>query len=127
MELPELRDIMPLETLGLVIDGTTYVVEPAMGAAHRKMSDILQQLRTAEPDTLLEITTDELQELTLGPARQQMIQGQVRYPEMTRSAWTAFYWHLELEEVARDVWRGTPEPAPAKAATRSRKKTGSKA
>lgn len=121
MELPELRDIMPAETLALVIAGNTYVIEACSARDFQAMGVVLDQLRTAESGATLAVTTTELQELALGSTRQQMVDGGLTYAELTRSAWTAFYWHLGLEEAARGMWRGTPEPAPAPA-KRVRKK-----
>lgn len=101
-DLQDLRDLLdPPKALILRIAGVEYEVQPCSAADYLKMQLLLADFQ-ADRNT---IPMAEFYKLTLGDALPKLEEG-VRRIELSRCAWTAFYWHLEAEEVARKTWAG---------------------
>lgn len=141
MELGELRDFIAPESLALVIGGNTYEVPLCKADDWARMQVVRDELIDQGDDFAIKL--GDLWDMTLGDARHQMFNNGVRQGEVNRAAWTAFYWHLGFEDMARTVWAGgeqqdttaddaedvagkaqAPASAKTKPATRSRRTAG---
>lgn len=142
-DLPDLRELITPPTLTLRIGGVAYEVEACSalnGAKIQVFRADLVAFNNGDTERPMP-SNDEFWDMTLAGVRQQMYDGGVRAAEITRSAWTAFYWHLDLPEAAQKHWTGeagkatapettkTPvkKPRPTKKPTRSRGTAGAHA
>lgn len=100
-DLGDLRDILePPETLALKIAGVEYVVQPCTARDGLRMEVLLAEFN-ANTST---IPLGDFWKLTLGDTLVKLEEG-ARRDEVTRCAWTAFYWHLGHKDMARRQWR----------------------
>lgn len=106
-ELEDLRDILePPRTLALKIAGVEYVVQPCSAADGLRMEVLLSEFNSKTA----KLPLSDFWRLTLGDTLVKLEEG-ARKDEVTRCAWTAFYWHLGHEEMARQQWRVTSTAA----------------